>query len=421
MPDTKETAESGALPGGIVDAIKQPVPKLLIFGGLVGYLALAWLISKGTIPTTLEILLIAPPAVVFLVLGLLLDPTLKTQFGFKRFVPALVIAVFVGLLFAVVPRLLARQGPQTHIDRALHILATVFFALLCIFPFYMSRQLRMLKAAASSLNTQLGKLEQEREKLISGVEDATRSVLRGFPAIFEKMCKMISQAQRELWMINFTVKFGAPHVQNSELVGFYKKKGKDLQKEVNDFLNCLLGRLQLAEAAVKDVNILTVTRKGADKNFLSLLNTNDYKALSDETIGRNGKTVKDNLLDEIEQAKERVLDTSGARRAWSGGSSTLRLFEVESLPIQLLVVGLKDNRTGCLVFMVGTEVLLGRQEDNKAERDATGGENQTGATTPVEAMVGFYTELDTVVDIYKDLARALMKQPIPEQCRRTGY
>ena len=64
----------------------------------------------------------------------------------------------------------------------------------------------------------------------------------------------------------------------------------------------------------------------------------------------------------------------------------------ESLPIQLLISGLPPDRGagkfGCLVFMVGTEMIQAGLESDSAP--------------------AFYTELDTMVKVFRTLAYALI-------------
>jgi len=73
------------------------------------------------------------------------------------------------------------------------------------------------------------------------------------------------------------------------------------------------------------------------------------------------------------------------------------MYEVDSLPIQLLITRVSEvselPRYGCLVFMVGSDMLQ--------SRPAAGSEP------------AFYTELPDMVEVFRTLASALIQAASP--------
>lgn len=134
------------------------------------------------------------------------------------------------------------------------------------------------------------------------------------------------------------------------------------------------------------VKILTANKKGVKDNFFNPLSKRD-----DYSWINNVPNIRDYKLHQIEWAKKNVLTNAKNNRI---NNKDFELRTHGSIPIQLLIAGIKDRpeREGCLVFMVGTETI---------ENIESGQE------------FGFYTELDTVINIYKNLAEALMKGATP--------
>jgi hypothetical protein len=223
-----------------------------------------------------------------------------------------------------------------------------------------------------------------KEQLVNTVEDATRSKLEGFPEVFKKAFEMIQQAQDKLYLINFAMNFGAPHLCNSEFRETYSKKfrGRDLEADVSKFFETL----QIKVAQISDVQILTVNNEGCLTNFLEPLSQRDGY--------RNSMNVAEQRRN-AEEAKTEI-------RKWLNLRSSGKTFvEATSLPIQLLITGLPPDAkhpnggVGCLVFMVGTEVL---------KSDLEPGEEPA-----------FYTELESMSSMFSKLALALIQSAKRDQ------
>jgi hypothetical protein len=248
-------------------------------------------------------------------------------------------------------------------------------------PTRIDEELTRLKASEADF---LNHLKESESELVNHVEDATRAMLKGVDEVFARALSMITEAQDELILVNFAMNFGSPHRYNQEVVDNYARrhKGANFAKDVGTFFSQLKGKV----ASLPSVQILTVSDEGASNNFLTPLSLRPgYEALqrafsSEQSEGNKTRGDIAFLVDHESSDCE-------------SGRAPKCMLEVESLPIQLLIAGLPRRggspRSGCLVFMVGTEML------------------QTGLDTGSEP--AFYTELDNMVVVFKRLAHSLME------------
>jgi hypothetical protein len=222
---------------------------------------------------------------------------------------------------------------------------------------------------------------------------------------------------RELWVVNFVLNFGAPHLKHRDIPRLYSNQtGRDLLTDVETFS----GQLKMKAQFTPVVNILTINhqndthRPPASENFLKPLSaTHGYEALQQP---RTFSEVLGSIKNETRYYLENIAKARSDRHDWPRPyPHEFRLLQVETLPIQLLIVKLLDGRYRCLVFMVGTEILLA-----KASQEAKTGQELNTSGDVQQHAIGFYTELDAAVDVYKGLARALMSQTIEDPCRRYG-
>ncbi len=194
---------------------------------------------------------------------------------------------------------------------------------------------------------------------------------------------MIQDAQDELIFVNFAMNFGSPHRYNPKVAEDYAEHnyGADFATDVNRFFFALKAKI----VSVPRVAILTVSDHGARENFLEPLSVREgYHGLRDALDEELYATIhtKRDIAFRLGHEAHYTGDTKGRKR----------LLEVDSLPIQLLIAGLPEykssSRQGCLVFMVGTEMLQSSFESGDAP--------------------AFYTELDSMVGMFRNLARNLM-------------
>jgi hypothetical protein len=178
------------------------------------------------------------------------------------------------------------------------------------------------------------------------------------------------------------LEFGKVHCANQKVLDAYATEfGGDFKTDVGLFYD----KLQMKVQKIPTVNILTISDEGASENFLEPLLTRD----------EYGKLRLSDTLQDMRAAKRYFKTTIPETRkpkAWR--TRQYKIYELRSLPIQLLIAGLQpedgggEKRYGCLVFMVGSESLSGVE---------TGHES------------GFYTELEPMVLVMKNLAAALMR------------
>jgi hypothetical protein len=227
-------------------------------------------------------------------------------------------------------------------------------------------------------------LKESESRLVNHVEDATRSMLKGFDEVFARAFSMIKNAEDELILVNSAMNFGSPHKYNPAIVQKYAEhnKGANFENDVGTFFSQLKGKI----VSLPSVQILTVSQQGAMNNFLAPLSERAgydklQQAFSIELAALNKTSAE--IAAMVERESSDCAD----------GRAPKCMLEAESLPIQLLITGLPPNggysRSACLVFMVGTEML------------------QSGLVPGSEP--AFYTELDNMVVVFKRLALALIE------------
>jgi hypothetical protein len=223
----------------------------------------------------------------------------------------------------------------------------------------------------------------EIDGAVGRLEDATRRSLKGLDQIFARAYWMLTKADGELWYVNFLFGFGSVHEGNPQVEGEYLEyaKGVDVpQKQfraaVEDFRDLL--RLKIS-GQIKSIRVLVLEPTELKERVLVPLSKKPgYTELDlDAMVSREAQCRQDHIATAWTQA--------GGRDA-----KKLQIYQAKNIPMQILITRIKgadgsDSKCGCLVFLVGTE--------NVAE---------TG--TPM----GFYTELEHVVKLYKGFAQGLM-------------
>jgi hypothetical protein len=167
-----------------------------------------------------------------------------------------------------------------------------------------------------------------------------------------------------LWFVNFVLRFGAPHEQNPRIADDYFKYTtgtRSLKQDVDKFYQLLCKKVE----AIPRVHILTVTEKGAAQNFLR------HVKRRQELNGYSAMDVSEQL-GIMDKCRREILNL----RKFS--DPNFEFAEADSLPIQLLIAGVKSSdgvrKRACLAFMVGTEVLKGSNAQPHAlysEEEAT--------------------------------------------------
>jgi hypothetical protein len=264
-------------------------------------------------------------------------------------------------------------------------------------------------SGAVLVQIQLSRLVRHEKRLIANVEDATRHVLLGIPQIFDRAYQLIKEADRELWIISFALNFGESHSAIPTIAAEYKKltltdsyrestgnKRRRMEKDVEDFVTTL--RKQVTD--IPKVRVLTLCDNAIRDGFVTpLVKRSGYSDVYDT------QSKLDGLYGQIQSAKAGILERLQHRdQSRDEKENSCAIRQVSSLPIQLFIAGIKGQaRSGCLVFMVGTEILQATNSQSQAN------ENNDGNEKPFQEP-GFYTELSEVVDVYRSLAEALFLQ-----------
>jgi hypothetical protein len=227
------------------------------------------------------------------------------------------------------------------------------------------------------IGTQTKRLSDE----VTNLEDATRRNLTGFAEIFARALWLLKQAEEEVWYINFLFGFGEPHRVNNSIVVEYARIARMLDinpnfyEAIEEFYRALLDKVRK-----------TPTFRGLilQDNSLRSLCLNKLVSMQEY-----GSLIPDEIIVQEKERFKSIETAKTLRRDYRVLPEDCVIQSVERLPLQLLIARKRsrqgeDRKWGCLVFLVGTENV-----GNRKPR-------------------GFYTELDHVVDVYRELALGFM-------------
>ncbi len=260
---------------------------------------------------------------------------------------------------------------------------SVIFGIVAI---YMSRRAQLslngLDKTDVELNKKVESLEKTHKKLedtVGKIEDATRRIHTGFVDVFMRTREMIGQAQRELWLVNLTLRFGKPHTVNQHVVKQFARRPESRDVPFDTAVTQLWELLVERAQQIPHVRIVSIDDAHVRANFLDRLKSRlGYEALSVEVIAKE--------MGEDRTALIKAVDASRSIKFGKNDTEhSFKFYTAPSIPIQLLIVGLPENKVGCLAFLVGTETIGGIRGEES----------------------GFYTEAKSVVDVFREVAASL--------------
>jgi hypothetical protein len=213
-------------------------------------------------------------------------------------------------------------------------------------------------------------IQQWRQK------ELTAAVKKGFHQVFDKAFRLLRSAERELWIVNFALKLGAPHLGDPGVERAYTAYTVDgsLAADVENFYATLLSKIH----RLPEVRVVTITQDVAIEGFLKPLQKRQVEH------GFGGMDIaKQTAI--MQQCRDDVAEAGSL-------NENFLYREIANLPFQILIAGLpggktEEPRSGCLVFLVGSEILQ---------------------LEIVQGAQGFYTETAEIVELFRDHVRALM-------------
>jgi hypothetical protein len=239
------------------------------------------------------------------------------------------------------------------------------------------------------LQKQLGEQFAQLNRVAQQIDEATRKPLCGIDEVFKQIWDTLKAARKDggrIWFVGMTFGFGPPHryrICKSTQVAESKVSDLTIDDQLNMKWPGLKFETMIDECKDLLGNIIEQSRDPVlvclrhDKMFLTdhflakLCQRESYQTLcahvdevADEIIRRH-KAVEEKIPPEVKP-----------------------LSYVDSIPLQILIVE-KDalGKKGCVVFHVGTSNI----ETKTLERGET----------------GFYTEVDSVVDMFETMAQSL--------------
>ncbi len=373
--------------GTVTDVLFQkPLSRVFIGMGL----AMVVLAAIGGIPKFLPLDAVSRPlcggvGVALMLVGLVITSAsgasaarysvIKRRMGVVILSISVIVAlVVIAAFFELIP---LPRTDRLHEMEDMVIIGLAVASWFGFIPAYMTAS--SLANLPEKIDEHLALISKMETKLVSHVEDATRATLDSFAKIFDKAVHLVTHAERELIFVNFAMNFGHPHLLNANIASEYKSvTGREFGSDVSFFATKLKGKT----SDIPYVQILTVSDKAAEENFLTLLKKQPGYAQLDIYAESQ----------QMHKAKQDLIATVAIDMKDMPPPHAKRLRVTDSIPIQMLIAGLpprdggSGQRTGCLVLMVGTEVL---------------NEGRPGG--------GFYTELESMVGMFRDLAVALIE------------
>lgn len=254
---------------------------------------------------------------------------------------------------------------------------------------YLNKDIEKIQATEQDMQKALKEVREAEERLersIFNLEDATRRNLKGFAEIFARALWLLEKSEEEIWYVNFLFGFGYPHLYNNKIHKDYTPLAKVLgikeltfEDGVPRFFEAFIEKIQ----KIPRFYAIVLTKSSLDKLFLERLkNRTDYVQIADRIEAE---------VDREQRLYKRINGAINARN--ENIKKDFHVYQQERLPFQLLITQIRkgkehnERKWGCLVFLVGTENI------------ETGSQNKEPK--------GFYTELDHVVDVYREIASSL--------------
>jgi hypothetical protein len=244
-------------------------------------------------------------------------------------------------------------------------------------------EMRREISSLSDLNTKLG-------GNITNLEEVVRLRLHGIPEILGRAIHLVDHAMDELFVVTFTVRFGAVHRvafegANDVIVTI---PGAAERLNFEEATSRFWERIQQRIVDIRSFRLLTVAEDARRAFATDLKQREGYANLDIERAFKDMNESWD------------TINTLAGRRGRTIARADLRT--IATLPFQMILARLRPEpgdtkaRYACLVFLVGS---------NTAQM--------------TEAAAGFYTELDDFIEIYRNVAETLFaaapQQATPQQ------
>ena len=214
---------------------------------------------------------------------------------------------------------------------------------------------------------QLGTVTKNVQTEVKTLVDVSRKMLNGIPAILSESVTILRNAEDDIWLANFTLRFGAVHYVKYV---FDKDKdesreAKNFRKKQTEFWDLITDKIR----KVRSVRILTLHPDRFSDGFLEALKNRDgYEEMD---IQKELKDMQDAYFAIKETASHREVikvypqENSKGITDNSVVEPKLDIKCANNLPLQMLIAkrrtqdedGNEKQFYSCLVFFVGTENL----------------------------------------------------------------
>lgn len=242
-----------------------------------------------------------------------------------------------------------------------------------------TERIRSLGDDLKSQIIQLGSLSQQ-------IADYTRKPLKGIPAILVAIDEVLQRARSggDISFVGMTLGIGPPHrfrhASSGRPSGSIERDLKEAGSNTTDFNEVIL-RLNL--------NLMRVVETAAHPTIVCLDRSRLRGAFLEKLATRASYAALSRNIDKVEAEIKTLHDSVEAKAA----NKPRPVRYLSTLPLQLLIVDKggaepgRPARRAALVFHVGSENL--------------------DATLLEDGELGFYTEVDQVVDMFDTMAKSL--------------
>ena len=239
-----------------------------------------------------------------------------------------------------------------------------------------------------------GKLLNDIQRATITLEDATRRNLHGFAEIFARALWLLEKSEQEIWYVNFLFGFGRPHLKNNQIKNEYIPLAKaldlneiDYEKAVEYFFDIFLSKILL----IPEVHAVVLNNDSLKSNFYEIL--------------KGKKGYKDLDINDEESLYKKMYYQMRLRKKSEG----FKITQQDRIPFQMLITKINkeskqsEPKWACLIFLIGTENI-------DIENTDTDNSEINRQEQKLKEPQGFYTEVQDLVNIFKDVAMTLERK-----------
>jgi hypothetical protein len=213
----------------------------------------------------------------------------------------------------------------------------------------------------------LGNLSRNLGEQVLQIQDATRRLLTDFPDIFLKARELVEEADKRLWVLNFTPCFGHVHAYNRRFMGEYATLVSQGKLSLEDQHELLLKQVMMLTTDVEgkseyvtDFRLAMVDPVDFLGKFLEPLfkkvKADEWYSPPAETEGSSAEHIMNAVLKRHQTATVTIQTRCEDKPN--------RLVFLDRVPLQMFIADKKGehDKGRCVVFFIGSDNLASEKE-----------------------------------------------------------